>query len=125
MKFWLDAQLSPALAPYISERFVVEVTHISSLGLINASDREIYQLAREQQVVIITKDRDFFDLSRRFGPPPQVVWIRSGNTSNAMMRYTLDTKFADVLRLLSEGEAIVELHGVVEVVWAPGTEPQE
>ncbi|HUA17996.1 MAG TPA: DUF5615 family PIN-like protein [Bryobacteraceae bacterium] len=113
MKFWLDAQLSPALAPYISERFLVEVTHVGSLGLLHATDKDIYNLAKEQQVVIITKDRDFLDLSRRFGPPPQVVWVRSGNTSNAMMRYTLDGRFADVLRLLSDGEAVVELRGQI------------
>lgn len=113
MKFWLDAQLSLALAPFISERFQVEVTHVGSLGLLHAADRDIYKLAQEQQVVIITKDRDFLDLSSRFGPPPQVVWVRSGNTSNAMMRRTLDGSFAYVLRLLSEGEAVVELRGSI------------
>jgi len=125
MKFWLDAQLSPALASYISERFEVELTHIVSLGLLHATDTHIFNSAKEQQATVITKDRDFLDLSRRFGPPPQVVWLRSGNTSNAAVRKTLDARFADVLRLLSEGEAVVELHGIRKWVERPSVNPPE
>jgi hypothetical protein len=85
----LDAQLSPALCQYIADRFTVEV------------------------------NRDLLELSRRHGPPPQVVWIRSGNTSNAILRRSLNGMFPDVLRLLSEGEAIVELRGIIEWAVAP------
>jgi len=125
VKFWLDAQLSPALVSYISERFKVEVAYVVSLGLLHATDTNIFQLAREQPAIVITKNRDFLDLSKRFGPPLQVVWLRSGNTSNALVKMTFRVKFAGVLRLLSEGEAVVELHGITKWAWAPGVKPPE
>jgi predicted nuclease of predicted toxin-antitoxin system len=119
MRFLLDAQI--ALCRYITDRFAVDVNHISEFGLVLGSDLEIFRYARECQATVITKDRDFLELSRRHGPPPQVVWIRSGNTSNAMLRRSLDGLFPDVLRLLSEGEAIVELRGIIEWAGAPET----
>jgi predicted nuclease of predicted toxin-antitoxin system len=119
MRFLLDAQLSPALCQYIADRFTVEVNHVSEFGLVPVSDMEIFLYAREHQATVITKDRDFLELSRRHGPPPQVVWIRSGNTSNAMMKRSLNQMFPDVLRLLSEGEAIVELRGYIDQAGPP------
>jgi hypothetical protein len=38
-----------------------------------------------------------------------------------MLRRSLDGLFPDVLRLLSEGEAIVELRGIIEWAGAPET----
>ena len=31
---------------------------------------------------MITKDRDFVELLGRLGPPPKIIWITCGNTSN-------------------------------------------
>jgi predicted nuclease of predicted toxin-antitoxin system len=123
MRFLLDAQLSPALCQYIADRFSVEVNHVIAVGLVPASDMEIFRYAREHQAIVITKDRDFLELSRQHGTPPQVICIRSGNTSNAMMKWSINAMFPDVLRLLSEGEGIVELRCFVDRAGAP--EPGE
>jgi predicted nuclease of predicted toxin-antitoxin system len=37
----------------------------------------------------MTKDSDFVALLDRFGPPPQVIWITCGNTSNARLKEIL------------------------------------
>ena len=44
----------------------------------------------------------------RADPPPQVIWITCGNTSNARMRDILRQTFANAL-LLRQGEPIVEI----------------
>ena len=46
-----------------------------------ASDREIWEHARDEGFVIVSKDNDFQQLSFVFGPPPKVIWIRRGNCS--------------------------------------------
>ena len=46
-----------------------------------ASDREIWDHAKEAGFVIASKDNDFQQMSFVFGPPPKVVWIRRGNCS--------------------------------------------
>ena len=58
---------------------------------------------------MITKDQDFVQLLNRLGPPPQVVWVTSGNTSNAQMRGILGQTFHKMVSLLRVGEPLVEI----------------
>ena len=57
----------------------------------------------------MTKDRDFVDLLHRHGPPPQVIWIRCGNTSNARLREILIATLKDAFDLLGAGEPLIEI----------------
>jgi predicted nuclease of predicted toxin-antitoxin system len=41
MTVWLDAQLSPAIAPWISVQFSVAAVAVRDLGLRDSTDREI------------------------------------------------------------------------------------
>jgi len=109
MKLWIDAQLSPALAPWLHEQFAVESFSVRQVGLRDATDREIFSSARDAKVVVISKDRDFVELLDRLGPPPQVMWVTCGNTSNARMREILLRTFPKALELLQAGEPLVEI----------------
>ena len=109
MKFWIDAQLSPALAPWLSNTFAVEAFSVRWLGLQHASDEEIFTAAREAKAVMITKDRDFVQLLERLGPPPKVIWVTCGNTSKAQMRKILHRTFPETLLLLQTDESLVEI----------------
>jgi predicted nuclease of predicted toxin-antitoxin system len=110
----LDAQLSPSLALWLSRKFKLEVAAVRDAGLRNAEDREIFDAAREADVVVVTKDRDFVDLLGRYGPPPKVVWVTCGNTSNARMRSVLAKQFPSALALLNSGQSLVELTDMSE-----------
>lgn len=70
---------------------------VRELGLRDASDPEIFRRARAARSVVMTKDRDFIRLLDEQGPPPQVIWLRLGNSSNA------------ALQLLRSGEPWVEI----------------
>jgi predicted nuclease of predicted toxin-antitoxin system len=72
MKIWLDAHLSPALAGWLEANYAIEATALRELGLRDATDWSIFQPARQADVVVMTKDRDFVDLVSRLGTPPQV-----------------------------------------------------
>lgn len=109
MKLWVDAQLSPHLAPWLAERFGIETCSVRSLGYRDATDEVIFAAAREAGAVVMSKDRDFPDLVERYGPPPQVIWITMGNTSNARMREVLDSLLPNALALLERGETLVEI----------------
>jgi predicted nuclease of predicted toxin-antitoxin system len=80
---WVDAQLSPALAPWITQNFGVECFSVKRLGMVNANDPLIFEAARSANAIVLTKDADFSLLLERLGPPPQVLWVRCGNTSKA------------------------------------------
>jgi predicted nuclease of predicted toxin-antitoxin system len=83
MIIWLDAQLSPAIASWITREFSVSVVAARDLGLRNANDREIFFAARQANAIVMTKDADFVRLIEQFGPPPQVILLACGNTSNS------------------------------------------
>ena len=109
MIVWIDAQLSPALAPWLGTTFEVEAYSARYLGLRDAKDREIFLAARESGAVVLTKDRDFVFLVEALGSPPQVVWITCGNTSNERLREVLRARFPKAMELLRLGERIVEI----------------
>jgi len=51
---WVDAQLSPALAPWISESLGVDAHAVRDLGLRTAKDLEIFRVARKEGIVVMT-----------------------------------------------------------------------
>ncbi len=111
MKLWIDAQLSPKLADWLDQNYEDTAKSVAELGLASARDQEIFNAARDARSTVITKDRDFAEMRERLGPPPQVIWITCGNTSNARMQEVFAVTFLDTLRLLLRGEPLVETTG--------------
>jgi predicted nuclease of predicted toxin-antitoxin system len=110
MRIWLDAQLSPVLARWIAEMFSVEAYAVQGdPEMVSAKDAEIFSAAREAGAIVMTKDRDFIDLLERHGPPPQVIWITCGNTSNRAMRHILSSSLPAALDLIGRGESLIEI----------------
>lgn len=68
MKLLIDAQLSPSLAAWINRTFKdIHANSVWSLGLRDKSDRQIYDYARENEYVIMSKDSDFLSLLEDLG----------------------------------------------------------
>jgi predicted nuclease of predicted toxin-antitoxin system len=106
---WIDAQLSPRLIPWLNENFDVESKAVRDVGLRDANDYDIFLAARDAGAVVMTKDSDFLRLLEQHGPPPQILWITCGNTSNAYLRELLGRTLPPTLRLLDQGESLVEI----------------
>jgi predicted nuclease of predicted toxin-antitoxin system len=109
MTFWLDAQLSPLLAAWLRWKFELNALPLREIGLRDAEDEEIFQAARAAAVVVVTKDADFLRLLERQGPPPQILWLTCGNTSNERLQQVLLPTLPDALALLAAGEPLVEI----------------
>lgn len=105
---WIDAQISPSIAGWISVTLGFPAVALREIGLRDAADLEIFQSAREANAIVITKDRDFVDLLDRFGPPPRILWLTCGNTSNERLREIFSENLVKALRIL-ESEHLVEL----------------
>lgn len=111
MIVWVDAQLPPTLASWLGRRFQLEAYAVRDLNLRDAEDTAIFAAAREAGAVVLTKDADFVALLERHGPPPKVVWLTIGNTSNAVLRDVLEHHWSAAVRLLEAGEPLVEIGG--------------
>ena len=110
MTLWLDAQLPPLLAAWINAQgWGIQAVAVREIGLRDASDPVIFQAARAAGAVVMTKDRDFIRLVEEQGPPPQVIWLRLGNCSNAALQEVLSTTLSRAMEHLRDGEPWVEI----------------
>ena len=110
MTIWLDAQLSPALAEWMTVTFGIDTLAARDLGLREADDPQIFQAARAAESVVMTKDSDVVELVDRWGPPPPVLWLTCGNTTNARLKQILISCFPRAMTLIQQGEPVVEIH---------------
>ena len=111
MTIWIDAHLSPAIAPWISRTFGISAFALRDLGLRDAEDPDIFGAGKAQKIIFMTKDSDFVDLVERLGSPPQIIWLTFGNTSNAQLKEILTATLPRALEILATGEALVEISG--------------
>ena len=77
MTFLVDAQLPPALAQWIFARGH-EATHVSDIALLKATDPDIWEHARQQNAIIISKDEDFVDRWLMEQAPVALIWVPKG-----------------------------------------------
>lgn len=78
MKLLFDQNLSPRLPKILADVFPNSV-HVREIGFVKATDTEIWNYAKANDFIIVSKDTDFQQRSLLFGHPPKVVWIRVGN----------------------------------------------
>lgn len=109
MTIWLDAHISPLLAVWLKWKLSLTAVPLRDIGLRDAEDEEIFAAAKAAGVVVLTKDADFLRLLERHGPPPQVIWLTCGNTSNEKLQQVLLQTLPAALELLELGEALVEI----------------
>ena len=106
----MDAQLSPAIVAWINRTFDdIEAESVRSLGLRDATDVEIFEKEKMEDVIVLSKDDDFIQLIEHRGTPPKLIWITCGNTSNAKMREILSKTLLKAKELLESDESIVEI----------------
>lgn len=61
MILWLDAQLWPLVATWITDRFSVHAVPLRAIGMRDATDHEIFAAARSAGAIVMTKDSDFVE----------------------------------------------------------------
>jgi predicted nuclease of predicted toxin-antitoxin system len=82
VKLLFDQNLPERLVTRFAREFP-QSAHVKSIGLASASDLQIWQYARANGCVIISKDGDFSQLALLHGPPPKVIWLKVGNASTS------------------------------------------
>lgn len=102
MRLLLDENLAPRLAEALSDVYPGSA-HLRDCGLRGASDSEVWEYARENGFVIVSKDSDFSQRSSLYGGPPKVVWLRIGNCTTARADFVLRNSAAR-LQAFQEGE---------------------
>jgi len=109
MKLLLDENLSRRIVPFLQAAFPGS-TQIALLGLETASDSEIWQYAKDNGYVIVSRDSDFQERSLVAGHPPQVIWLKIPNRSKTVVLNILLEHRAEIEQaLIEQNLACVEL----------------
>ncbi len=82
MKMLLDENLSRRLVPFLQHDFP-ESNQVVLLGMKGATDKEVWQRAKAEGYVIVTRDADFQELSLVWGQPPKVIRLKTANQTRA------------------------------------------
>ena len=78
MTLLFDQNLSHKLVAILGHEFP-GCAHVREAGLRAAQDAQIWDHARTQGFVIVSKDTDFRERSYVQGFPPKIIWLDVGN----------------------------------------------
>lgn len=85
MKLLLDANLSWRLIEVLKEHFS-DCFHVDKIGYsVPVTDLQIWNYAKDNDLVIVTNDEDFLNFMDTKGYPPKVVLLRTGNQANSFI----------------------------------------
>jgi predicted nuclease of predicted toxin-antitoxin system len=94
VKLLLDENLSDRVIHRIIDLYP-DSEHVKTLGLINTDDAVIWEYAKVNDFVIVSKDSDFHQRSLLYGSPPKFIYLRVGNCPTSkitqILRDNLDT----------------------------------
>lgn len=88
MKLLFDQNISFKICHALSDLFPGS-TQVRLAGLSDASDRLIWNFARENGFAIVSFDSDFAEMAALLGPPPKIIWLRCGNRPTAFIEALL------------------------------------
>ena len=109
MKLLLDENLSDRIIDKIIDLYS-DSQHVKTLGLINTDDALIWEFAKFNDFVIVSKDADFHQRSLLYGHPPKFIYLRIGNSPTAKIIEILRVYFLIIVEFFdSETESILIL----------------
>ncbi len=110
MKLLLDENLSRRLVPMLQSAYP-NSSQVALLRLESATDREIWEYAKENDFIIVTRDSDFHELSTLYGVPPRIIWLKTGNQSKeSTLRSLLEHKVQIDTALFQENKSCIEIY---------------
>lgn len=104
MKLLFDENLSHKLVRLLADLFPDSV-HVREVGLKAAGDPSVWDYARDNGLMIVSKDSDMHQRSFVFGYPPKIIWVRLGNCSTADVERLLRKQFAAIEEFYRDGYA--------------------
>jgi predicted nuclease of predicted toxin-antitoxin system len=107
MRFLIDARLPLRLVAYLRAKGH-EAEHVATVLGEWAKDAAIVAHAKTTGAVIVSKDADFMDLLAD-ASDPQLLWVRSGNSTNRLLILLLDRHWPRIEMALRGGQSVVEV----------------
>ena len=109
MKLLLDENLSDRIVYKIIDLYPGS-EHVKTLALTNTDDGIIWEYAKANNFMVVSKDSDFHQRSLLYGHPPKFVYLRIGNSPTSKIVEILRDNFDIIIQFGSaELESILVL----------------
>ncbi|NJK35836.1 MAG: DUF5615 family PIN-like protein [Oscillatoriales cyanobacterium SM2_2_1] len=109
MKLLLDENLSDRIIHRIVDLYP-NSEHVKTLGLIDTDDVVIWEYAKANDFVIVSKDSDFHQRSLLYGHPPKFIYLRVGNCPTSKITQILRDNMNTIAQFeSSETESLLVL----------------
>ena len=104
MKLLLDENLPLRLAVALKD-LDPDASHVRDLKLLGAPDEQIWNYARDQDFILVSKNTDFYQRSLVFGAPPKVIWLQIVNADSRAAIKLLRNSYLLVRRYFDDPDA--------------------
>lgn len=104
MKLLFDENVSHKLVGILAHEFP-DSAHVRDVGLRAAADGQIWDHARAQGLMIVSKDTDFRERSYVEGFPPKTIWLDVGNAGTVAIAELLRRERGRIDRFDKQEEA--------------------
>jgi predicted nuclease of predicted toxin-antitoxin system len=109
VKLLLDENLSDQIIHRIVDLYPSS-QHVKALGLTNTDDAVIWEYAKTNGFVIVSKDSDFHQRSLLYGHPPKFIYLRIGNCPTSKITQILRDNLNTIVQFeSSETESLLVL----------------
>jgi predicted nuclease of predicted toxin-antitoxin system len=109
VKLLLDENLSDRIINRIVDLYP-NSEHVKTLALTNSDDSIIWEYAKTNNFVIVSKDSDFHQRSLLYGHPPKFIYLRIGNSPTLKIVQILRDNFDTIIQFEGrERESILVL----------------
>jgi predicted nuclease of predicted toxin-antitoxin system len=108
LKFVVDHQLPPALARFLESQGHIAY-HVRDLGLKAMDDTTIWRHAVADNLVVVSKDEDFFFFATAPNAAAKLVWVRLGNCRTQFLLDRFRIRLPQIITSFETGSRIVEL----------------
>jgi predicted nuclease of predicted toxin-antitoxin system len=109
VKLLLDENLSDRIIARIIDLYP-DSAHVKTLALLQSEDVMIWEYAKANNFVIVSKDSDFHQRSLLYGHPPKFIYLRVGNCPTSRIVQILRDNYATISQFGSaEQESILVL----------------
>ena len=99
-----DENLSPRLVGLLAEAYPDSV-HVDQAGMHGRPDADVWAYARDNNLVLVSKDNDFRQMSFLHGAPPKVIWLRIGNAPTLAAADALRKRRPEIEAFIVDAEA--------------------
>lgn len=108
MKVLIDAQLPQALTGLFA-RAGFGARHVRAVGLLRATDDDLWSFAQREGCAIVSKDEDFAARWARGDRAVAIVWIRIGNCRSPEFIVRVQPHLDQIAAMLAAGETLIEV----------------